>query len=126
LDLKVPEAKNETTTLEAGMPDERPKTASGNTFSVETMVRTKTGNVILLTIGTAEYVLSVAEADKLGAALKSQAFFASENMALRSAWLKCRDVLAQAQSCILGETPEDCSPEEAKEDTLEKIREALS
>ena len=33
--------------------------------------------------------------------------------------------LEQAQACILGETPEDCSPKQARQDTLDKIREAL-
>ena len=33
--------------------------------------------------------------------------------------------LEQAQDCIRGETPEDCTPEEARADTLVKIREAL-
>lgn len=35
------------------------------------------------------------------------------------------EALEQAQSCLLGETPEDCTPEEAREDTLQKIRKAL-
>ena len=33
--------------------------------------------------------------------------------------------LSQAQDCLLDETPEDCTDEEAKADTLMKIREAL-
>lgn len=33
--------------------------------------------------------------------------------------------LAQAQDCIRGETPEDISDEEAREDTLNKVREAM-
>ena len=33
--------------------------------------------------------------------------------------------LEQAQSCLLGETPEDMSPNEAWGDTVEKIRDAL-
>jgi hypothetical protein len=36
-----------------------------------------------------------------------------------------RAALEQAQDCIRGETPEDCTPEEAREDTLQKIRKAL-
>lgn len=39
---------------------------------------------------------------------------------------KLRRVLEQAQCCILGETPEDGTHEEAREDTLQKIREALN
>ena len=33
--------------------------------------------------------------------------------------------LEQAQACILGETPDDCTPEQARQDMLDKIREAL-
>jgi hypothetical protein len=34
--------------------------------------------------------------------------------------------LEQAQACIRGETPEDCTPEEAREHTLDRIRHALT
>ena len=46
----------------------------------------------------------------------------------RSALLRVRELTAaleQAQACILGDTPEDCSPKQARQDTLDKIREAL-
>lgn len=36
-----------------------------------------------------------------------------------------QDALEQAQDCINGETPEDMSREDAREDTIRKIREAL-
>lgn len=36
-----------------------------------------------------------------------------------------QQTLEQAQDCIRGETPEDCSVEEARDDTIRKIREAL-
>jgi hypothetical protein len=36
-----------------------------------------------------------------------------------------RAALEQAQDCIRCNTPEDCTSEEAREDTLEKIRAAL-
>ena len=36
-----------------------------------------------------------------------------------------RDALEQAMDCIRGETPEDCTPDEAREDTLQKVRDAL-
>jgi DNA-binding FrmR family transcriptional regulator len=36
-----------------------------------------------------------------------------------------REALEQAQSCILGETPEYGSHEEARQDTLEKVRSVL-
>jgi hypothetical protein len=36
-----------------------------------------------------------------------------------------RDALEQALDCIRGETPEDCSPDEAREDTVQKVRRAL-
>ena len=36
-----------------------------------------------------------------------------------------QNALEQAQSCILGETPEHGTPEEARADTLHIIREAL-
>lgn len=36
-----------------------------------------------------------------------------------------RDALEQAYDCIKGETPEDCTDEEARDDTLEKIHVAL-
>lgn len=35
------------------------------------------------------------------------------------------DALAQAQDCIRGETPEDISDEEAREDTINKVRDAM-
>lgn len=35
-------------------------------------------------------------------------------------------VLEQAQDCINGETPEDCTVEEAKADTVQKIRTVLA
>ena len=44
---------------------------------------------------------------------------------LARSYLAMRRVLEQAQDCIRGETPEDCTPEEARDDTLQKIREAL-
>jgi hypothetical protein len=34
--------------------------------------------------------------------------------------------LEQAQSCILGDTPEDMTPEDARQDTLAKLRAALN
>lgn len=34
--------------------------------------------------------------------------------------------LEQAQDCILDETPEECTREEAREDTVQKIRAALA
>lgn len=37
-----------------------------------------------------------------------------------------RALLDQALSCILDETPEDMSREEARQDTIEKIRSALN
>lgn len=37
-----------------------------------------------------------------------------------------KEALEQAQSCLSDETPEDMSDEDAKADTLEKIREALN
>lgn len=37
-----------------------------------------------------------------------------------------REALEQAQSCLSEETPEDMSDEDAKTDTLERIREALN
>lgn len=40
-------------------------------------------------------------------------------------YLALRRLLEQAQDCIRGETPEDCTPDEARADTLEKIRDAL-
>lgn len=36
-----------------------------------------------------------------------------------------RETLERAMDCILGETPEDCTREEAAEDTIEKIKCAL-
>jgi hypothetical protein len=36
-----------------------------------------------------------------------------------------RDALEQALDCIRGETPEDCTPDEAREDTVQKVRRAL-
>ncbi len=36
-----------------------------------------------------------------------------------------RDALIQAMSCIMGETPEDCTPDDARADTLQKVRDAL-
>lgn len=40
---------------------------------------------------------------------------------------RLRDALEQAQSCLMGETPEDgMSHEDARDDTLEKIRKALN
>jgi hypothetical protein len=37
-----------------------------------------------------------------------------------------KDVLAQSLDCINDETPEDCSREEAREDTILKIRDILN
>ena len=39
---------------------------------------------------------------------------------------RMQTALEQAQDCILGETPETGTPEEAREDTLQKIRAALT
>ena len=39
---------------------------------------------------------------------------------------RLRAALEQAQSCILNETPEDLTHEEARQDTLDKIRAALN
>lgn len=44
---------------------------------------------------------------------------------LARSYLAVLTVLEQAQDCICGETPEDCTPEEARDDTLQKIRVAL-
>ena len=49
----------------------------------------------------------------------------SEIDRLRAELYRCRRALEQAQECILGATPEDCTPEEARADTILKIREAL-
>jgi len=38
---------------------------------------------------------------------------------------RMQSALEQAQDCILGETPEYGTPEEAREETLRKIREGL-
>ena len=35
-------------------------------------------------------------------------------------------IMDQALSCLLGETPEDMTPEEARQDTIEKLRSALN
>lgn len=37
-----------------------------------------------------------------------------------------REALEQARDCISGETPEDCTPEEAKGYVIQAIRKALS
>ena len=49
----------------------------------------------------------------------------SEIDQLRADLYRCHRALEQAQDCILGATPEDCTPEEARQDTIQKIREAL-
>ena len=49
----------------------------------------------------------------------------SEIDRLRAELYRCRRALEQAQECILGAPPEDCTPEEARADTILKIREAL-
>ena len=49
----------------------------------------------------------------------------SEIDRLRAELHQCRRALEQAHECILGATPEDCTPEEARVDTIQKIREAL-
>jgi hypothetical protein len=49
----------------------------------------------------------------------------AEIATLRARLAAAHAALEQAQDCILGETPEDCSPEEAREDTLQKIHDAL-
>ncbi len=36
-----------------------------------------------------------------------------------------RDALEQALDCIRGETPEDCTREDAREETVQKVRRAL-
>lgn len=72
------------------------------TAAVKTIKRDD-GNVILLTISDREHVLGVREAQRLGNSLVSEAFFASENMALRSRWMQTRDMLRE-----VFENPEDC------------------
>jgi hypothetical protein len=44
----------------------------------------------------------------------------------REAIIAISAALEQAQACIRGDTPEDCSDEEAREDTIQKIRGALA
>lgn len=50
---------------------------------------------------------------------------AEEIERLRASLKQCHGALEQAQDCIRGETPEDCSVEDALEDTVQRIREAL-
>ena len=72
------------------------------TTAVKTIQR-ECGNVILLTLGDREHVLDVREAQRLGNSLVNEAFSASENMALRSSWMRTRDMLRE-----IFENPDDC------------------
>lgn len=49
----------------------------------------------------------------------------SEIDQLRGELYLCHRALEQAQDCILGATPEGCTPEDARQDTIQKIRGAL-
>jgi hypothetical protein len=45
---------------------------------------------------------------------------------LAASYLSLHRLLEQCQACILGETPEDMTPDEARQDTLEKVRTVLT
>jgi hypothetical protein len=50
---------------------------------------------------------------------------ADEIEKLRNQLVKAHAVLEQCQDCIRGETPEDMTDQEAREDTISKIREII-
>jgi hypothetical protein len=57
-----------------------------------------TGNVVFVSIDGQCHILSPEKARRLAGAIASEAYFASENQALRRAWQNCRQALEAVQA----------------------------